>query len=244
MVDQAETVLQEEDELDLAFENTLRPLMSSSARQIFVTMVKSPETQLTTLDIQDNLKTYRLKLSKKELNNWLSSLQASGLVQKELERGKPTTIPYSDRYTYDLWSLTEKGRETAHKLSIFTHETPTLNNVKTIVKTGLPSLETITTGQISDLEKLYMSITTLRVLRVQEEPIDSLALSVETGVRHEKTIEWIKSHADISSKNLYHIERKVPGFLDRMLGSLGFKEKEVYHVSLSPEGKRIAEALP
>jgi len=244
MVEKAETTPKEADELDLIFENTLRPLMSSSARQIFVTMLKSPETQLTTLDMQNALKNSELKLSKKELNNWLNSLQASGLVQKEQERGKPTTIPYSNRYTYDLWSLTKKGHETAKKLSIFTHEAPSLNKEKTIVKIKLPTLEDITASQISDLENLYIQIVTLRALRDRGTQTDSLTLSSETGVRHEKILGWIKPYEDTSVRALYHVERKTPKILDRVLGFLGFKEKKVYRVWLSLEGNKRAEALP
>ena len=81
MVDQAEKgSLSYEEELDTIFEETLRPLLSDSARQIYITLVKSAETHLTTLDMQDTLKDRGIKLSKKELNNWLSSLQSAGLV--------------------------------------------------------------------------------------------------------------------------------------------------------------------
>lgn len=246
MVDQAEPGSETgytKDELDETFEKTLRPLMSDSARLIYLTLKESQEPNLTTLDMQNELKKHGAKLSKKELNNWLSSLQATGLVQKEPERGKPTTIPYDGRYTYDLWSLTEKGRETAQRLSIFTQKTPTLNNVKTIVKTELPTLETITTGHIRDLEKLYLSIKILTTLRGQEKPTDTLSLSTETGIRHEKILEWIKADEDLSIKNLYLLDRKMPSLVDRVLASMGLRETEIYDISLSPEGKKRAEDL-
>ncbi|MFH2112441.1 MAG: hypothetical protein ABIJ47_14425 [Candidatus Bathyarchaeota archaeon] len=246
MVDQAEPGSEAgytKDELAEAFEKTLRPLMSDSARIIYLTLKESKEPNLTTLDMQNELRKHGVKLSKKELNNWLSSLQATGLVQKEPERGKPTTIHYNGRYTYDLWSLTEKGRETAHRLSIFTQKTPTLNNVKTIVRTELPTLETITTGHIRDLEKLYLSMKVLSALRDQEEPTDTPSLSTETGIRHEKILEWIKADKDISIKNLYLLDRKTQNLMDRMLASLGLRETEIYNISLSPEGKKRAEAL-
>jgi DNA-binding HxlR family transcriptional regulator len=246
VVDQAEPGSEAgytKNELDEAFEKTLRPLVSYSARIIYVTLKESMEPNLTTLDMQNELRRQGVILSKKELNNWLSSLQATGLVQKEPERGKPTTIPYDGKYTYDLWSLTEKGRETARRLSIFTQKTPTLNNVKTIVKTGLPTLETMTTGHIRDLEKLYLSMKILSALRDQEEPTDTLSLSTETGIRHEKILEWIKADEDLSIKNLYLLDRKTPSLMDRMLASLGFRETEIYNISLSPEGKKRAEAL-
>jgi DNA-binding HxlR family transcriptional regulator len=246
MVDQAELAPQArytKDELDEAFEKTLRPLMSDNARLIYLTLKESKEPNLTTLDMQNKLKRHEVKLSKKELNNWLSSLQTTGLVQKEPERGKPTTILYNGKYTYDLWSLTEKGRETAKRLSIFTQKTPTLGKEKTIVKTQLPTIETIITDNIGDLEKLYISIKILIVLRDQKEPTDTLSLSTMTGIRHEKILEWIKAGKDFNTRNLYFFDRKTPGLMERMLGSLGFREKEIYNISLSSEGKKKAEAL-
>jgi hypothetical protein len=48
------------------------------------------------------------------------------LITKERERGKPTTIGYTGRYTYDLWRLTQKGRETAKKLEIISSEKTSL----------------------------------------------------------------------------------------------------------------------
>jgi DNA-binding HxlR family transcriptional regulator len=243
VVDQAEPASEAgytKEELDEAFEKTLRPLMSDSARLIYLTLKESQEPNLTTLDMQNKLKNQGVKLSKKELNNWLSSLQATGLVQKEPERGKPTTIHYSGRYTYDLWGLTEKGRETAQRLSIFTQKTPTLNNVKTVVKTGLPTLETITADHIRDLEKLYITTKILSALRDQE-PTDTLSLSTETGLRHEKILEWIKADEDLSMKNLYLLDKKTPSLMDRILASLGLRETEIYDISLSPEGKKNAE---
>ena len=64
---------------------------------------------LTTLDIQTHLDETGIDLSKKEINAWLRSLQDADLITKEPERGKPTTIAYDDKYTFDKWSLTETG---------------------------------------------------------------------------------------------------------------------------------------
>jgi len=246
VVDQAEPASKTgytKEDLDEAFEKTLRPLMSDSARLIYLTLKESNGRNLTTLDMQNELKNHGVKLSKKELNNWLSSLQATGLVQKEPERGKPTTIQYNGKYTYDLWSLTEKGRETAQKLSIFTQKTPTLNNVKIVVKTGLPTPETITAGHIRDLEKLYLLVKILSALRDKEKPTDTLSLSAKTGIRHEKIKEYIKADEDLSMKNLYLLDKKTPRLMDRILASLGLRETEIYNISLSPEGKKKAETL-
>ena len=243
MVDQADKASQKPNELDLTFENTLRPLMSDSARQIFMTLVKSPETKLTTLDMQSALEAHGVKLGKKELNNWLSSLQAAGLVQKEPERGKPTTTPYNGRYTYDLWSLTEKGRETMQKLSIFSHETPTLNNVKTIAEKRFPGLEEATLEQLTQLETLYTTYKTLKALRDQTRPVTLKELSAKTGINRDALEKWLENQEKINEEPLYALHRKVPGIVDKIAESIGLRWGTGLLVSLSSEGKRMASAL-
>lgn len=99
-------------QIDELFEVSLKPLKSKSARAIFNIFVKKREVNsLTSLDLQSNLATLEIDLSKKEINNWLHSLDDARLIEKEEKRGKPTTMPYDDKYTFDLWSLTPKGME-------------------------------------------------------------------------------------------------------------------------------------
>jgi len=110
------------------FEVDLKPLRNANARILYKVFLVSKEVEhLTTLDIQDKLRGTDLTLQKKEINAWLSSLQSSGLITKKRERGKPTTIGYTGRYTYDLWGLTPKGRETARKLEIISSEKTSLS---------------------------------------------------------------------------------------------------------------------
>ncbi len=245
MVDQAEKgSLSYKEELDIIFEETLRPLMSRSARQIYIILVKSAETHLTTLDIQDILKNRAVKLSKKELNNWLSSLQSAGLVQKDLERGKPTTIPYNDKYTYDLWSLTGKGLETAQKLSIFSQETPTLSKVKTITETRLPDLDNVTEEQITRLETLYLNMRILKVLRDEVHPVPLKQLSVKSGISQDMLQGFIERQIKSVEIPLYLLIERDLGLVDRILESLGLRRRRGTLVSLSSDGKRKAQALP
>jgi hypothetical protein len=113
--------------LDRLFEVDLKPLRNTNARILYKMFLDSTKSKhLTTLDIQDKLRGTDLTLQKKEINAWLSSLQSSGLITKEHERGKPTTISYTGRYTYDLWRLTKKGRATAKKLEIISLEKTSL----------------------------------------------------------------------------------------------------------------------
>jgi hypothetical protein len=52
-----------------------------------------------------------MQLNKIELNNWLTTLMMSGLIEKSENRGKPTTITYNKKYTYALWKISSKGIE-------------------------------------------------------------------------------------------------------------------------------------
>ena len=111
-------------ELEDIFEKTLRPLQSRNARHIFLILRDTDQEYLTTYDMQPMLIEQGNDLSKVELNNWLTALQDVGLVRKAPVRGKPTTVPYTRRYTYDLWKLTQKGRETSFQLDVFRGNTP------------------------------------------------------------------------------------------------------------------------
>lgn len=99
------------EEFDQLFETYLKPLNSRNARLLFKILYDHRLQYLTTLDLQYSLKKYDQQLNKIELNNWLTTLMISGLVEKSENRGKPTTIIYSNRYTYDLWKITQKGEE-------------------------------------------------------------------------------------------------------------------------------------
>lgn len=112
------------EELEDIFDKTLRPLQSRNARHIFLLLRDTNQEFLTTYDMQTIFEEQGSKLSKVELNNWLTALQDVGLVHKASERGKPTTVPYTQRYTFDLWKLTQKGRETSFQLDVFRGNTP------------------------------------------------------------------------------------------------------------------------
>ena len=95
---------------DRLFERAYKPFRSRNARTLFnIFIVEKEKEYLTTLDIQTHLDERGIDLSKKEINAWLRSLQEAGLITKEQERGKPTTLAYDDKYTFDKWSLTDTG---------------------------------------------------------------------------------------------------------------------------------------
>lgn len=95
---------------DELFDKVLRPLRSKNARKIFMIFLERRDAlYLTTYDLQNRLHQDGIELTKVELNNWLKSLNDAEIITKGEGRGKPTTIEYDDRYTYDMWSLTPQG---------------------------------------------------------------------------------------------------------------------------------------
>lgn len=99
------------EEFDEVFETYFKPMNSRNTRLLFKILYDYRSIFLTTLDIQNIIKKYNMQLNKIELNNWLTTLMMSGLIEKSENRGKPTTIPYDSKYTYALWKISSKGIE-------------------------------------------------------------------------------------------------------------------------------------
>ena len=151
--------------LDQLFEVDLKPLKNANARILYKIFLDSNKSKhLTTLDIQDLLRGTDLTLHKKEINAWLSGLKIAGLITKEHERGKPTTIEYVGRYTYDLWSLTEKGRDVAKKIEIFSSKRTSLIHPENIVNEADFDEIEIISGADSDESTDRVTATLLRAV--------------------------------------------------------------------------------
>ncbi len=169
------------EELEEIFEKTLRPLQSRNARHIFLILRDTEQEYLTTYDMQPILEEQGNKLSKVELNNWLTALQDVGLVRKAPERGKPTTIPYTRRYTFDLWKLTQKGQETSFQLDVFRGNTPVQVKEKVVEKIVEKPVEVI-------VEKM------VEVEKIVEVPIEKLIeMTIEKRVEIPKFPELIET---------------------------------------------------
>jgi DNA-binding transcriptional ArsR family regulator len=241
---------QNREELEEIFEKTLRPLQSHNARHIFLMLRDSETEYLTTYDMQHMLEEQGNKLSKVELNNWLSALQDAGLVQKAPDRGKPTTMPYNRRYTFDLWKLTQKGRETSHMLEGFRGNTPiqTIEKVveKSVEKTvEIPKLPELMETSFEDHEKIQTLSIHLGLLKAlkETEPVDIMSLSEQTGLTPKMIVKFIEYQERSSSNTLYFL-REIPMDLrEKILQIIGWNPRKNYSVSLSPEGKAIAAFL-
>jgi hypothetical protein len=237
---------QTKEEMDEIFENTLRPLQSRNARHIFMILRDSETEHLTTYDMQPVLEEQGNELSKVELNNWLSQLQDVGLVNKAPDRGKPTSRPYNRRYTFDLWKLTQKGRETSHKLEIFRGNTHIQTIEKTIEKTlEVPKLPELEETCFEDQEKIQALSINLLLLKILSDnrSIDLLSLSEKTGLTSEKIVEFIDDQEKSSSNTLYLLTEIPLDLWGKIMQTFGQSPRKKYKVFLNSEGERILSLL-
>ena len=250
MAKKDESQPQNRQELEEIFEKTLRPLQSKNARHIYVVLRDAKTDYLTTYDIQPILQEQGNKLSKVELNNWLSALQEAGLVQKAPEWGKPTTRPYNRRYTFDLWKLSQKGRETAQLLRVFSGNTPIQIIEKVVEKTiekpveapRFPELVDMSFGDLKKIQSLSINLGLLKSLS-RRDPMDITSLSDETGYTSERIVEFIESQEKFGSNTLYFLSEIPMDLRGKILQTIGLNPKKNYSVSLSSEGKKILSVL-
>ena len=159
------------EEIGELFDVVLRPLMSRNARTMYAIFVEEKVEYLTTLDIQHRLREKNVNLSKKEINAWLKSLQEAGLIDRGKVRGKPTTLDYDDKYTFDMWGLTLLGQEMSNSIASL------LNREGTSSEHTLPDVEEvphdleIRARFFKQLEKRYLKLAVLRRLFNEDQGI-------------------------------------------------------------------------
>lgn len=224
---------------DQLFERAYKPFRSRNARTLFnIFIVEKEKEHLTTLDIQTHLDEIGIDLSKKEINAWLRSLQEADLITKEQERGKPTTLVYDDKYTFDKWSLSEKGLNVSEDLRELISGTiggeQYNNNVsvddRAVTDAAAPSKDD------GSLQASYLQSLLLSELRRS------------SGImrRNELLKKLIPGDAELDyalsaliEQGLIDVKkRKGGGFLTRVLVTLGFKpgDREVH---LTEKGHRL-----
>jgi hypothetical protein len=250
------------EELEEIFDKTLRPLQSRNARHIFLLLRDTDQEYLTTYDMQPILEEQGNKLSKVELNNWLTALQDVGLVCKASDRGKPTTVPYTLRYTFDLWKLTQKGRETSFQLDVFRGNTPIPVKgiiVEKIIKKPMekiiektiekrvevpkfPDLDETSFGELEKIRSLSTHLLLMRSL-YGKESMDLWSLSDVTGLVPETIVEFIENQAKSTPNNLFLLIEIPMDLRGKIMQTIGLSPRKNYTLSLSPEGKKISESL-
>ena len=167
-----DSIILDDEDLNELFEIYLRPLRSKNARSIY-TLFLDEKRELTTLDLQERLGQIGISLRKKEINAWLRSLQSATLISKRDERGKPTTIEYNGRYSFDLWNLTRKGWEMAEVLEVILakgSEQPVFN-----LGAFLRSMDGGDVGQVNrtlgKIEEIYILLASIRTLWSTGRPL-------------------------------------------------------------------------
>jgi len=227
--------------LDQLFKVDFKPLKNTNARILYKIFLDSKTSKhLTTLDIQDKLKDTDLMLRKKEINAWLISLQSAGLITKENVRGKPTTIDYLGRYTYDLWGLTEKGREIAKKLTIFSPGKSSLKGPDNSRKNS--DYEQIIVNSHPDLHNAIdpKMIALLRVILHTKEAITLEDLSERMAPSAESLFETISQGNLDGVLTVRSIEPA--SITEKIFGFLGMTKKRKYGLTITERGREILQS--
>jgi len=218
------------DDLDQIFDFILRPLRSKSARKIYKALYDEKETSnLTTLDIQIKLKIQGTILSKKEINNWLSDLLEAGLVQKEEKRGKPTTISYNDKYTFDLWKLGEIGVQIGQNIP---HFLPTQIYLNELEINPVKAVSEHTFTQLADVRDFLQQLIV--------EKLYEAGGMVEINEFVDLIVNIENLGQKLSVDSLYQIKQKPRTLKEKVLAFLGITQ-ENYIVVLTDEGRRVYE---
>lgn len=234
-------------EFDTLFDIYLRPLKSKNTRTIFKVLVKNREAgSLTTFDIQARLEKDGIELSKKEINGWLRSLQAAGLVSKEAERGKPTTIEYDDKYTFGLWRLTDLGAKIAEglpnllKTKSFLHEENAMNTLEELATAEA----TIRTRTLKRLDELSTLVKTLVELLESGGELQTAKLKKRLVLKEDELDKLLSNYSKPSWGPALVVRKPSRQSLKaRFLSIFGISPKRDASYTLTEEGRRLAETL-
>ncbi len=224
----------EKSELDTLFEGLLKPLHSKNARQIFETFYQNRAYEhLTTYDIEKELDEDGLSINKKEINSWLVSLQEAGLIVKMEGRGKPVRYTYDDRYTYDLWKLTETGLNAGQRLPTFMVD----------ADKRLPHLTELTPNLIHEMEDLYYTAKILVLLYEHNGSQNYADLKKQLALDSEKLAVYSWPDASHSEKPLFEIIVKPPTLRTKVFKLFGWVVEQDLSFKLTEEGRRVAEGI-
>jgi len=174
----------------------------------------------------------------------LMGLLYAGLIQKEVLRGKPTTLKYEDRYTFDLWRITSLGLRIAKNLPMVTSsnfliiENDAINILKKIAK-ECDANRDITVKRLQDLSLL---IWILGILFKNKKRISEEDLLDKLRIRNDELYRIVSTYPVEKEGELIIIRRaKKNGIKGSLLRIFGISDQSEYH--LSTEGKKIAQLL-
>jgi DNA-binding transcriptional ArsR family regulator len=222
-------------DLDALFEGLLKPLHSKNARRIFSVFYKNRDFKhLTTHDLERILDEAGVSISKKEINAWLVSLQDAGLILKLEERGKPVVSTYEDRYTFDLWRLSETGLKVGQKLpSLMAKEE----------SRDIPHLQELTPKKMHEIEDLYYTSKILLLLHGHDGSLNYSELRKQLVIDREKLAVYSWPDASHSEKPLFEIKIKPPTLRTKVFKLFGLVQEQDLTFALTDAGKNIATTI-
>jgi DNA-binding transcriptional ArsR family regulator len=224
----------EDYDIDKLFDGILKPLHSRNARQIFETFYHNRAFEhLTTYDLEKELEDEGLPINKKEINSWLISLQDAGLILKMEERGKPVRYSYEDKYTYDLWRLTDTGLNVGERLP----------NLMADVKIKLPHLIELTPAIIHELEDLYYTAKILTLLHEYGGSLDYATLRKQLALDREKLAVYSWPDTSHSEKPLFEVKVKPSTLRAKVFKLFGWVVEQDLYFTLTDDGRKIAEDI-
>jgi hypothetical protein len=212
----------------------LKPLHSKNARQIFEIFYQNRSYEhLTTYDIEKELDEDGFSMNKKEINSWLVSLQEAGLIVKMDERGKPVRYTYDDKYTYDLWRLTETGLNAGQRLPTFMVD----------AEKRLPHLTELTLNMIQEMEDLYYTSKILVILYEHDGSQSYTELRKKLALDREKLAVYSWPDASHSEKPLLEVIVKPPTLRTKVFKLFGWVVEQDLSFKLTEEGRLVAEGI-
>lgn len=221
--------------LDSLFEGLLKPLHSKNARRIFDVFYNNRLYEhLTTHDIERILEEQGLSINKKEINAWLVSLQDVGLIIKLDERGKPVVSPYDDRYTFDLWRLSETGLNVSQKLSIFMAKKE---------PRPIPHIAELTTQTIHEIEDLYFTSKILLLLYDHNGSLSYSELRKQLALDREKLAVYSWPDVSHSEKPLFEVKVKPPTLRTKIFKLFGWVIEQDLIFTLTEAGQNMAKTI-
>ncbi|HIH87918.1 TPA: hypothetical protein HA344_01765 [Candidatus Bathyarchaeota archaeon] len=221
--------------LDYLFEGPLKPLHSKNARRIFdIFYARRDFEHLTTHDIEKAFDEHGLSITKKEINAWLISLQEASLIIKLDERGKPVVFTYDDRYTFDLWRLSETGLNVGRKLPSFMVKEES---------SGIPKLAELNPEIIHEIEDLYFTSKILLLLHDHGGELSYADLRKQLAIDREKLAIYSWPDASHSEKPLFEIIVKPPTLRTKVFKIFGWMMEQDLTFTLTEDGRRMAESI-
>ncbi|MGD2200830.1 MAG: hypothetical protein PVJ38_04245 [Candidatus Bathyarchaeota archaeon] len=214
--------------------------MSRNAREIFRVFIDHPDVRvLTTLDLQQKLKPRHIRLKKKEINAWLNNLQEAGLISKGRARGKPTTIDYSGKYTYDLWGLNQRGRDLVRKLANFLSPKTSLEGGENVGETRGADISSGKMGLSHDPDYLKLSI-----LRAVSENQGAITLeSIRDKLAPPQSLLEEEVFMSEEQGYLKVVETRSGSLKTKILGLLGIPYNDEKRYEITELGRTVAERL-